>query len=314
MLKDAILIAGPTASGKSALALRLAEETGGVIVNADSMQVYSVLEKLTARPGPEELAAAPHRLYGHVEPSADYSTGRWLRDVRELAASDEFRSRPPIFCGGTGLYFKALLEGLSRMPEIPQVLRDRWRERLRQEGAGRLHALLLEKDPETAGHLEPSDGQRIVRALEVLEASGRSIMEWQAERGEPAVDRGSATMIVIEPDRDELDRRIAARFSAMLDAGAVDEVKALLALNPDPAKPAMKAIGVREIAALVEGRATRQETEDKVRVATRQYAKRQSTWFRNQTGPEWWRFKDIKQIPIGSSFFGKRDKPASDAT
>ncbi len=298
MLKNAILIAGPTASGKSALALRLARETGGVIVNTDSMQVYSVLEKLTARPDVEELAAAPHRLYGHVHPSVDYSTGQWLRDVEALEAGGEFGSKRPIFCGGTGLYFKALVEGLSEMPDVPQSIRERWRYRLGEEGASKLYNLLLREDPEVAMRLKPGDGQRIVRALEVLDASGRSILEWQAERGVPIVDTRSATKIVIEPDRDELDRRIAARFDAMLDAGALDEVKALNALALDPSKPAMKAIGVREITALIENRATREETVERARIATRQYAKRQSTWFRNQTGPEWLKINDSSAFSL----------------
>lgn len=292
MLKNAILIAGPTASGKSALALRLARDTGGTIVNTDSMQVYSVLHRLTARPDATDLAAAPHRLYGHVHPSADYSTGQWLREVRALAAGGEFEERQPIFCGGTGLYFKGLLEGLSEMPDIPQTIRDRWRDRLKEEGASRLYDLLMREDAAAAMRVKPADGQRIVRALEVLDASGRSILAWQAERGSPVVDGASATMIVIEPDRSELDQRIEERISAMLEKGAIDEVKALLALDLDPAKPAMKAIGVREIAALINGEATPAETVESVRVATRQYAKRQSTWFRNQTGPDWQKIKD----------------------
>jgi tRNA dimethylallyltransferase len=298
VLKNAILIAGPTASGKSVLALRLARERGGTIVNADSMQVYSVLDRLTARPGAADLAAAPHRLYGHVHPSDDYSTGQWLREVRALAKTGEFEERRPIFCGGTGLYFKALLEGLSEMPDVPQPVRDRWRHKLKEEGASRLYDLLMRKDAEAAMRLKPGDGQRIVRALEVLDASGRSILAWQAERGSPVVDRGSATMIIIEPDRTELDRRIEARFSAMIEKGAIDEVKALLALNLDPAKPAMKAIGVREISALINGDATRADTVENVRVATRQYAKRQSTWFRNQSGPEWLKIKDSSCFSI----------------
>ncbi|MBO6716790.1 MAG: tRNA (adenosine(37)-N6)-dimethylallyltransferase MiaA [Rhizobiaceae bacterium] len=294
-LKGAILIAGPTASGKSALALRLARETGGIIVNADSMQVYGVLERLTARPGAADLAAAPHRLYGHVHPSTDYSTGQWLRDVRALAGS-ELDGRTAIFCGGTGLYFKALLEGLSEMPHVPAATRERWRNRLREEGAAKLHGHLQQEDPDTAARLKPADGQRIVRALEVLDASGRSISEWQGERGAPLVERESATMIVLEPDRDELDRRIAARFSTMVEEGAVEEVRALLALGLAADRPAMKAIGVREIAAFIDGDASLAETAEKVRVATRQYAKRQSTWFRNQTGPEWRKLKDSKEF------------------
>ena len=296
MLKNAILIAGPTASGKSALALRLAREGGGVIVNTDSMQVYSVLDRLTARPQAGDLASVPHRLYGHVHPSRDYSTGRWLRDVNALIAEDAFAGRPAVFCGGTGLYFKALLDGLSKMPDVPAEIRTRWRERLAEQGPEKLHDLLSKDDPAAAAKLRPADGQRILRALEVLEASGRSIIEWQDERGEALVDPTSAQMIVIEPDREELDRRITHRFSAMLDEGAVEEVRSLLALKLDPAKPAMKAIGVREIAAFINGDSTREEAIEAARIATRQYAKRQATWFRNQTGPEWQRIKDPDQF------------------
>ena len=296
MLKDAILIAGPTASGKSALAMRLAAETGGVIVNADSMQVYSVLDRLTARPLAADTRALPHRLYGYVHPSQDYSTGHWLRDVRDLIDAGEFGDRLAVFCGGTGLYFKALLEGLSEMPEVPPEVRHKWRQRLADEGPAALHAVLKAKDPTAAGRLKPADGQRIVRALEILDASGRSILEWQQDRGTPLVDRASARMILIEPDRAELDRRIERRFAAMLDEGAVDEVRSLLALGLDAAKPAMKAIGVREIGALIAGAATHAETVENARIATRQYAKRQSTWFRNQTGPEWQKISDPAQI------------------
>ncbi len=298
MLKDAILIAGPTASGKSALALRLAVETGGVVVNADSMQVYSVLDRLTARPDADDLAAAPHRLYGHVHPADTYSTGHWLRDVQALIDGDALTGRRVVFCGGTGLYFKALLEGLSQMPDIPASIRERWRYRLKEEGATKLYDVLMREDAEVAMRLKPGDGQRIVRALEVLDASGRSISEWQGERGPPLVDKVSATMVVVEPDRDELDRRIAARFSRMLEQGAVDEVKALLALAIDPAMPAMKAIGVREISAMIRGEASVAETRDAVVLATRQFAKRQATWFRNQTGPEWRKTKDSRHFSL----------------
>lgn len=296
MLKNAILIAGPTASGKSALALRLAREAGGVIVNTDSMQVYSVLDRLTARPQAADLASVPHRLYGHVHPSQDYSTGHWLRDVQALVAEGAFDGRPAVFCGGTGLYFKALLDGLSKMPDVPAEIRTRWRKRLAEQGPEELHDLLSRDDPAVAAKLKPADGQRILRALEVLEASGRSIVEWQDERGEALVDQPSAQMIVIEPDREELDRRITHRFCAMLDEGGVDEVRSLLALKLDPAKPAMKAIGVREVAAFINGDSTREEAIEAARIATRQYAKRQATWFRNQTGPEWQRIKDPDQF------------------
>ncbi|MBO6902489.1 MAG: tRNA (adenosine(37)-N6)-dimethylallyltransferase MiaA [Rhizobiaceae bacterium] len=296
MLKNAILIAGPTASGKSALALRLARETGGTIVNADSMQVYSVLDRLTARPDAADLEALPHRLYGHVHPADDYSTGHWLRDVGGLIESGEFRERKAVFCGGTGLYFKALLEGLSRMPDVSASIREGWRRRLSEDGPEKLHEVLARDDPDVAAKLKPADGQRIVRALEVLEASGRSILDWQRDRDLPLVDTASARMILIEPDRSELDRRIVQRFAKMLDDGAVDEVRLLLALGLDAGKPAMKAIGVREIGAYLRGEATREEAIENARIATRQYAKRQITWFRNQTGPQWLKISEPKLL------------------
>ncbi|MDX8435045.1 MULTISPECIES: tRNA (adenosine(37)-N6)-dimethylallyltransferase MiaA [Mesorhizobium] len=294
-VKNAILIAGPTASGKSALALDLAERQGGIIVNTDSMQGYSVLDVLTARPGSTDLARAPHHLYGHVHPSVAYSTGAWLRDVTKLIEDrllaerpvGAFVERPVIFVGGTGLYFRALAEGISDMPEIPTAIRDRWRYELKEQGAERLHRILMREDSAVGMQLRPTDGQRIVRALEVLDASGRSIAEWQAARGRPLIDRESARFLVIEPDRAELVGRIETRFDRMLDVGALDEVRELLALNLDPDLPAMKAIGVRELQAAMAGQLGFAEAIERAKIATRQYAKRQATWFRHQLGPEW---------------------------
>ncbi|TGQ69632.1 MAG: tRNA (adenosine(37)-N6)-dimethylallyltransferase MiaA [Mesorhizobium sp.] len=288
-VKNAILIAGPTASGKSALALDLAERTGGVIVNTDSMQGYSVLDVLTARPDATELARAPHLLYGHVHPGTAYSTGAWLRDVMGLIGDGTLLERPAIFVGGTGLYFRALAEGISEMPDIPQRVRDRWRYELKEQGAVKLHGILLREDSRAAMQLKPTDSQRIVRALEVLDASGRSILDWQAQRGRPLIDRPSARFFVIEPDRAALVSRIEARFDRMLDKGALDEVRQLVALGLDPALPAMKAIGVRELQAAMAGQSSFPEAVERAKIATRQYAKRQATWFRNQLGPEWQR-------------------------
>lgn len=287
MLENAILIAGPTASGKSRLALDLARRSGGTIVNTDSMQVYAILRLLTARPSEADMEAVPHALYGHVHPREAYSTGRWLSEVEALAATGVFRDVPPIFVGGTGLYFKALLEGLSPMPDIPATIRQGWRTRLETEGAGTLHAVLAGRDALAATVLQPNDGQRIVRALEVLEASGRSILDWQAARGQPLVDAESARLMVLEPERAEVVARIERRFDAMVEEGALEEVRALMALNLSPRMPAMKAIGVRELAAALAGTMTLPEAVAKAKAATRQYAKRQSTWFRNQFGANW---------------------------
>jgi tRNA dimethylallyltransferase len=285
--RQTILIAGPTASGKSALALRLAEETGGVIINTDSMQVYDVLNLLTARPGPNDLKAVPHYLYGHVSPAIAYSTGRWFTDVEKVLNAPELSEKTVIFVGGTGLYFRALLGGLSAMPDIPADVRVYWRQQDKEKGAENLHAVLAERDPLAASTLRPTDSQRIVRALEVLDASGRSIIEWQTETGKPLIDQDAARRIVIEPDRKWLGERITTRFETMMQTGAADEVKALLSLDLPQELPAMRAIGVREIAEVLAGRASMKEAAELATIATRQYAKRQMTWFRNQLRDDW---------------------------
>lgn len=251
------------------------------------MQVYSVLDVLTARPGPADTSRAPHLLYGHVHPATAYSTGGWLRDVAGLADAGAFASARPIFVGGTGLYFRALEEGISEMPDIPRAVRERWRRELADSGPERLHDILMREDPKAAVTLKAGDGQRIVRALEVLDASGRSILDWQAERGRPLIDRASARFAVIEPDRAELVARIDRRFDQMVEAGALAEAQALGSLNLDPLRPAMKAIGVRELLAFQAGELDIDEAVERAKIATRQYAKRQSTWFRNQLGPHW---------------------------
>ncbi|MEX0405198.1 tRNA (adenosine(37)-N6)-dimethylallyltransferase MiaA [Aquibium sp. LZ166] len=286
-LKDAILIAGPTASGKSALALAVAKATGGEIVNADSMQVYAVLRILTARPGEAELAQVPHHLYGHVEPDRRYSTGAWLRDVAALPRQTAGQRKRYIFTGGTGLYFRAMTEGLSEMPPVPAEIRDKWRERLLHEGADALHRMLCEMDAGSGERIRPADGQRIVRALEILEATGRTIGEWQSRPGRPLVDRSSVQMFVIDPDRTALRARIDGRFERMMEAGGLDEVRRLLDLGLDPALPAMKAIGVPELGGFLRGEVSLDEAVARAKAATRQYAKRQATWFRTQFGPEW---------------------------
>lgn len=293
MMEGAVLIAGPTASGKSRMAMDWAARTGGVIVNTDSMQVYSGLRLLTARPDAADMASAAHLLYGHVDAATAYSTGQWARDVAALSA--ELAGRRAIFVGGTGLYFRALTEGLSRMPDVPAPIRTRWRERLKLEGATALYRILIDMDPRAAALLRETDGQRIVRALEVIEASGRSLLEWQGQRGEPLIDAASATRLLLTPDRDLLRARIDQRFDAMIGEGAMDEVRALVARDLDPALPAMRAIGVPEIAAHLSGQLSLTEAIERAKAATRQYAKRQMTWFRNQFGPEWGQVGSISQ-------------------
>jgi tRNA dimethylallyltransferase len=295
LIENAILIAGPTASGKSALAIELAQREKGVIVNADSMQVYSVLKVITARPGAEERAMAPHLLYGHVDPRDAYSTGDWLRDVRHLAENGDLAGRRAIFVGGTGLYFRALLGGLSAMPAIPTAIREDLRRHLSGVGPQGLHALLSQRDPDAAARIGTSDGQRILRALEVLETSGRSILFWQGKSGEPMVDSSTAWKIVVEPEREMLRKRIEERFDRMLDAGALEEVKRLTALALDPSRPAAKAIGVRELQDFLSGRTSIDEAVKRAKAASRQYAKRQMTWFRHQLGPDWQRKKPFPE-------------------
>lgn len=297
--KDAILIAGPTASGKSALALHMAKKTGGFIVNTDSMQVYDVLDLLSARPQPDELRQAEHYLYGHVAPSVSYSTGKWFADVEALLSRDDLKTRTPIFVGGTGLYFRALLGGLSQMPEVPADAREYWRDRMSEEGAEALHGMLIDRDPEIAATLHPTDSQRIVRALEVFEGTGKSLLHWQRETGTALVNDTSATKIVLLPDRKWLSERIASRFNLMWDHGALDEVRALTALQLDPSLPAMKAIGVREISAFLAGKMSREEAIELSIIATRQYAKRQSTWFRNQLDESWKVFTSGENAQLG---------------
>lgn len=287
---DAILITGPTASGKSALALEFARRHGGVVINADSMQVYDTLRVLTARPSPDEMEGVPHCLYGHVPPTTAYSTGEWLRDVTALLADLRREGRMPVLVGGTGLYFKALTGGLSDMPAIPEDLRDSLRTRLLAEGPERLHAELVVHDPQTAHRLQVKDGQRILRALETYLHTGRSISFFQESRGPMIVDPGRAKKIVVLPERPVLHGRINRRFEIMLETGAIEEVAALMALDPATDLPVMKAIGVTELAQMAAGRMTRQEVIERGSALTRQYAKRQMTWFRNQMDESWERW------------------------
>lgn len=284
---DAILITGPTASGKSALAVELAQMHGGEVVNADSMQVYDTLHVLTARPFEADMGGVPHHVYGSVPASAKYSTGEWLRTVEEIVRQIRASGKIPVFVGGTGLYFKALTGGLSDMPAIPDEIRQKWRSRLMAEGTESLHAVLAGADPRAAAAIGAHDGQRIARALEVMEASGRSILDLQHEAGRAAIEEARARKIVVLPDRTLLHERINRRFEKMLDLGAVEEVKALLALHLDPDMPVMKAIGVPQIADMLAGKLSKDDVIERASAATRQYAKRQMTWFRNQMDASW---------------------------
>jgi len=278
----AILIAGPTASGKSALALALAEKIGGIIVNADSMQVYRDLRLITARPTPAEEARVPHRLYGHVDAGENYSVGRWCRDVGTVLAEIERQGRVAILVGGTGLYFKALTTGLAAVPPIPAEIRGQVRARMASEGAAALHGELAGLDPITAQRLMLNDRSRIARALEVVLATGRSLTDWHREGLPALVDSARAAKIFLTCERKQLVARIEARFAAMLEAGALDEVRALERRQLDPLLPAMKAHGVPWLIRHLHGEISLDEAAAGAIMDTRRYAKRQLTWFRNQ--------------------------------
>jgi tRNA dimethylallyltransferase len=279
---NVILIAGPTASGKSALALELAQATGGVVINADSMQVYRDLRVITARPTPQEEARAPHRLYGHVDAAVNFSAGHWVTDAAVALAEARAQNRLAIFAGGSGLYFKALTRGLSAVPPIPVEVRESVRARLERDGVEALHAELAQRDPLAAERLKPRDRTRIARALEVVEATGRSLTDWHRDGLPPLLPPGQFSAVFLTPDRDRLYARIDARFEAMLSAGALEEVERLAARRLDPLLPAMKAHGVPALLRHLKGEITREEAATIGRADTRHYAKRQFTWFRHQ--------------------------------
>jgi len=280
MVKRAILIAGPTASGKSLLALELADQHNGVIINTDAMQVYRVLERLSARPGAAEMLRAEHFLYGFVDPAERFSAGAWLRAVKGLLGRDGLAPKTLIFVGGTGLYFKGLIDGFSSIPPVSREIVARVSAEVLPLGREQRAQLLRERDPAMARVLREPDRQRVIRALSVLVATGRSLSEWLQEGQSGILNGFEIQKLLLNPDRDLLGERIKARFSRMLEEGATKEVQALLALNLDPGLPAMKAIGVRQIADWQEGLITREQAITSAVTATRQYAKRQRTWFR----------------------------------
>ena len=289
----AVLIAGPTASGKSAAALILASGLRGTVINADSMQVYRELAILTARPAETDMKLAPHRLYGIASAGVAYSVGRWLADAAAAIEEAQGEGRVPILVGGTGLYFKALLEGLAQVPDIPAEIRDHWREQSEILGAKGLHAALAARDPAMAGRLRPSDPQRIVRALEVIDATGVSLSEWQGGDASPVLCPEAVLKLVIAPEREPLYASVDDRFDRMLEAGAIEEVRALLALGLDEALPAMRAHGVRELAAYLAGTSSLDDAVAKAKTESRRYAKRQMTWLRRYMA-DWEWFPDAR--------------------
>jgi tRNA dimethylallyltransferase len=278
--KTFILIAGPTASGKSELAMRTAENNGGIVVNADSMQVYRELRIITARPLAEDEARVRHRLYGHRASAEGYSVAAWLADIAPLVAEARAGGAPLIIVGGTGLYFKALLEGLSPVPDIPEDIRAHWRAEALIKSAADLHAVLAARDALMAARIAPSDSQRIVRALEVLDATGISLSQWQMQHGEPLIAEDEVEKLFVSPPRDILYERCNARFDTMMAAGALDEVRQLREMRLDAGLPVMRALGVRPLLRLLEGSLDSARAVELAKTETRRYAKRQLTWAR----------------------------------
>ena len=282
-----ILIAGPTGSGKSRLAHDVARRTNGLVINADSMQVYGELSILTARPPPDDLASVPHSLYGHVPISEAYSVGRWITDIAAVLADAEGRGLRPIIVGGTGLYYRALTKGLAQVPDVPSSIRTWWRERAATLPTSELHGLLSQRSSAEAARLNPTDRNRILRALEVIDGTGRTLPEWQNEAASSAlVDSSEAISIVVSPPRAELYDAINRRFLTMLEEGALDEARAIADQNLDPSLPATKSIGLSTLLAHLAGEIELNEAIARAQTETRNYAKRQSTWFRNQM-PDW---------------------------
>ncbi len=286
MSVEAVLIAGPTASGKSAAALALAERVGGVIVNADSMQVYAEPRILTARPANADTERAPHLLYGHVSVREPYSVGRYSTDAARALGEARAIGRIPIFAGGTGLYFGALTDGIAEMPDIPAAIRDATAARRAGLGADAFFAELAARDPQTAANLRAPDTQRTLRAYEVFEATGRPLAWWQTQMGKPVLDGLALARFVIAPPRAELHARIETRFDRMIEEGATEEVAALADL--DPALPSAKILGRRELLAARAGEMSLDEAKTLAKIATRQYAKRQMTWFRGRMSDWTW--------------------------
>jgi len=285
-LRRALLIAGPTASGKSAAALKLAQKFGATIVNADSMQVYADLSILTARPTPDEEGQAPHRLFGEIDGAVNFSVGSWLRRARDILA--DIGESPVIFVGGSGLYFRALTEGLSDMPSVPEAVRAETRAGAEGRPTAELHADLAALDPETAALIRASDRQRTLRALEVFAATGRPLASFHGARAAPALRPEEWTGLFLAAERETLYRRIDARFDAMLKKGALDEVQALASRKLDPQLPVMRAHGVRHLIAHLEGDLKLAAAAERAKLDTRHYAKRQFTWARHQLkGFEW---------------------------
>ncbi|MGN6277283.1 MAG: tRNA (adenosine(37)-N6)-dimethylallyltransferase MiaA [Sphingomonas sp.] len=292
------LIAGPTASGKSALALALAERHRGTVINADSAQVYRDLRVLSARPSLEEEARAPHRLFGYIDGAESCSAARWAADAKAAIAEARAEDRLPILVGGTGLYLRTLLDGIAPVPEIDPAIR----EEVRALPVAEAHRQLQAFDPSAAARLNAGDTTRVARALEVVRATGRPLADWQAERVGGIAGEVTLLPMILLPDRDWLVERCDRRLAMMFDDGAIEEVARLLARDIPADAPIRRAIGVPEIAAFLTGAIDRDTALDRARLATRQYAKRQYTWFRNQPPADWPRTTQTETITIANEF------------
>jgi tRNA dimethylallyltransferase len=284
-----LLIAGPTASGKSALALRLAETLGGEIVNADALQLYGDLRLLTARPSLEDEARAPHHLFGVADAADGWSVGRWLEAAVKVLEDIGARGKTAIVTGGTGLYFRALTEGLAEIPPVPAAVRQAAAARFEALGEAAFRAELAQRDPAAAARIEAGDRQRLLRAAEVWDATGQALSDWQAQT-RPTLAAGAWRAVVMEPPREVLYARCDARMERMIAGGALEEAAALMARGLDPMLPAMKAVGLRELASHLAGERSLEEAVVLAQQETRRYAKRQLTWLRNQT-PGWERLR-----------------------
>ncbi|MEQ8666435.1 MAG: tRNA (adenosine(37)-N6)-dimethylallyltransferase MiaA [Rhodospirillales bacterium] len=280
--RTALIVAGPTASGKSGLAMAVAEEFDGVVINADSMQVYNELHIVTARPSEADEACVPHRLYGCLPASTKCSVGDWLGLAAPVIEETLAQGRLPVVTGGTGMYLKMLIEGIADVPPIPDDVRAQVSAAYRDLGGPAFRERLMAVDPQSAARLGDGDRQRLVRAMEVFEATGRPLSAWLAAGNASVVDGIRFVTLVIEPDREVLYEAIDRRFDAMIDAGAVDEVREFLALGLDRDLPAMKAVGIRELGSYLAGELNLQSAVGAAQQASRNYAKRQLTWFRNQ--------------------------------
>ncbi|MEL6828858.1 MAG: tRNA (adenosine(37)-N6)-dimethylallyltransferase MiaA [Pseudomonadota bacterium] len=292
-MRPAILIHGPTASGKTALSIALADRLDGEVVNADSMQTYRDLRVISARPTDDEIGKVPHHLFGHVAASERYSTGQWLRDARRKIEGIWKRGKTPIVTGGTGLYHLALIAGLSEIPPVPEEVRDSVSEMLRQDGVEAVHKRLLELDPQAAESLNAADRQRITRALEVFLATGQSIRSFQGKRQKPLLSDGEWLGVALTPPRARLYSRIDKRFEGMLMEGAMQEVKGLLAQDLPDDLPAMKAHGVPWLLDYLRGELSAEAAAQNAKRDTRRYAKRQFTWIGRQF-PFWPRIPTLE--------------------